>query len=247
MPEREALTRTLLERNRAALSSLAALPFVRALIVSGGVAHKNPGARPDVDFFVVTARGRAYTAYAALFLATKLTSTRRLICPNYLVDESELTIAYHRDLFTAHQLVSALPFTGHETYEALCRSNEEWVRPFFPAFAPRAAYSASESALAGAGDPPRVARRPFGERALGPIAPALETILRWGWRFHLRRRAAAAISGDVILGAGILKLHLSDHRQRVMDRFAARLDELRARGAASDSQPRPGDPAPAGP
>ncbi|GEM_PF-196574 len=246
MPEREALTRTLLERNRAALSSLAALPFVRALIVSGGVAHKNPGARPDVDFFVVTARGRAYTAYAALFLATKLTSTRRLICPNYLVDESELTIAYHRDLFTAHQLVSALPFTGHETYEALCRSNEEWVRPFFPAFAPRAAYSASESALAGAGDPPRVAPRPLAEMALGPIAPLLETILRWGWRFHLRRRAAAAISGDVILGDGILKLHLSDHRQRVMDRFAARLDDLRARGA-SDSQRRPGEPAPAGP
>jgi hypothetical protein len=82
--------------------------------------------------------------------------------------------------------------------------------------------------------------------ALGPIAPLLETILRWGWRFHLRRRAAAAISGDVILGDGILKLHLSDHRQRVMDRFAARLDDLRARGA-SDSQRRPGEPAPAGP
>src|SRR4029077_102949 len=82
------------------------------------------------------ARGRAYTAYTMLFLATKLTGSRHLICPNYLVDESELTIAYHHDLFTAHQLVSSRPFSGQTTYESCCRANEAWVRRFFPAFAP---------------------------------------------------------------------------------------------------------------
>jgi glycosyltransferase involved in cell wall biosynthesis len=227
MPEREALTRTLLERNRKTLSSLASLPFVRALVVSGGVAHKNPGARPDVDFFVVAARGRAYTAYTRLFLATKLTGTRQIICPNYLVDENELAIAYHPDLFTAHQLVCALPFTGHATYAAFCERNLEWVRRFFPAFAPRAAHSAVSGALAGAGDPSPSSAQWFHEMALAPIAPVLEKALRWGWRYHLRRRAAKATAADVILGDGILKLHLSDHRRRVMDRFAARLEALR--------------------
>ena len=227
MPEREALTRTLLERNRKTLSSLASLPFVRALVVSGGVAHKNPGARPDVDFFVVAARGRAYTAYTRLFLATKLTGTRKIICPNYLVDENELAIAYHPDAFTAHQLVCALPFTGHATYAALCERNREWVRRFFPAFAPRAAHSAMSGALAGAGDPSPSSAQRLHEMALSPVAPVLEKVLRWGWRFHLRRRAATAIAGDVILGDGILKLHLSDHRRRVMDRFAARLEAIR--------------------
>ena len=124
IPEREEATRKLLDANRGILASLSALPFVRALVISGGVAHRNPGRRPDVDFFAVTARGRAYTAYTALFLATKLTGTRHVICPNYLVEESELAIAYHHDVFTAHQLVSALPFSGKHTYEALCRANE---------------------------------------------------------------------------------------------------------------------------
>jgi glycosyltransferase involved in cell wall biosynthesis len=226
MPEREALTRQLLDRNRARLSTLAALPFVRALVISGGVAHRNPGTRPDVDLFVVAARGRAYTAYTMLFLATKLTGTRHLICPNYLVDENELAIAYHRDLFTAHQLVSARPFSGQPAYEALCRTNEAWVRSFFPAFAPQAASNArlpTASQLAS-------------ELALWPAAPVLEGLFRWAWRFRLRRRAATAIRPDLVLGNGILKLHLSDYRRTVLERFAARLDSLRAQ-LGSDSQP----------
>jgi glycosyltransferase involved in cell wall biosynthesis len=219
MPERERLTRALLERNRRGLSALASLPFVRALVLSGGVAHRNPGHRPDVDLFVVAAGGRTYTAYTMLFLATKLTGSRHLICPNYLVDENELAIVYHRDLFTAHQLVSSRPYAGQSTYEALCRVNEAWVREFFPTFRPREPI--------GPGGPTRV--QWAGELALRPAGPVTESLLRWAWRTRLRRRAATALHGDVVLGDGILKLHLSDYRKSVLDRFAARLEPLRDR------------------
>jgi hypothetical protein len=230
MPEREALTRTLLDRNRGRLSALAALPFVRSVVISGGVAHRNPGTRPDVDLFVVAAAGRAYTAYTMFFLATKLTGTRHLICPNYMVDENELSIVYHRDVFTAHQLLSSRPFLGQPTYEALCRANEEWVRRLFPGFAAREQV----------GSP----RSPFwqhtAELALRPAAPALEASLRWGWRFRLRRRAAASPRGDVVLAEGILKLHLSDYRRTVLERFAARLEELRAQLGSDTASGRAG-------
>jgi glycosyltransferase involved in cell wall biosynthesis len=218
MPEREALTRVLLARNRVILSVLAELPFVRALVLSGGVAHLNPGPRPDVDLFVIAARGRAYTAYTMLFLATKLAGKRRIICPNYVVDEGELAIAYHRDLFTANQLRSARPFSGHAAYEALCLANEDWVRRFFPAFGP---HPASDS-------PSRVTSRlrSIGELALRPIA--IERLTRAVWRLYLRRRAAAFARADTVLSDGILKLHLSDYRPRVLNRFGARLDKMRA-------------------
>jgi glycosyltransferase involved in cell wall biosynthesis len=223
MPERETLTRTLLDRNRATLSRLAALPFVRALVISGGVAHKNAGARPDVDLFVVAAAGRVYTAYSLLWLATKLTGTRRAICPNYLVDERELPVAYHRDVFTAHQLVSALPFSGQRAYRELCRANAAWVGSFFPGFDAQENPEASEPGTIQAAC----------ELALRPVAPALESVLRTAWRFRLRRRAAAARHADVVLGDGILKLHLSDYRRLVLERFGMRLQGLRA-------QPAPG-------
>ena len=233
MPEREALTRALLERNRKALSFLAAMPFVRSLMISGGVAHRNPGKRPDVDLFIIAAPRRAYTAYTMMFLATKLTGKRHLVCPNYLVDESELAIAYHRDLFTAHQLASSLPFSGQRTYEALCRANETWVRRFFPAFAPRAALGSR---------PPSTLQWP-GEIAIGFAAPALERLLRSAWRLRLRRRAAAAVRSDVVLADGILKLHLSDYRRVVMERFAERLrvlsDQLESRASPSRARLEP--------
>jgi glycosyltransferase involved in cell wall biosynthesis len=241
MPEREALTRALIARNRQTLSMLAVLPFVRALVTSGGVAHRNPGARPDVDLFVVAARGRAYTAYTMLFLATKLTGTRQLICPNYLVDENELPIAYHHDLFTAHQLVSARPQSGQRVYEALCRANEAWVRRFFPAFKPRNADDSARPTISFAPPPrPRVlpaALQRAGEMALWPVAPALERLVRSAWRFRLRRRAAGAPRSDVVLSRGILKLHLSDYRRSVLERFAGRLQALRAQ-LDSDAQSR---------
>jgi glycosyltransferase involved in cell wall biosynthesis len=241
MPEREALTRALIVRNRRTLSMLAALPFVRSLVTSGGVAHRNPGARPDVDLFVVAARGRAYCAYTMLFLATKLTGRRQLICPNYLVDENELPIAYHHDLFTAHQLVSARPQSGQRIYEALCRANEAWVRRFFPAFVPRNADDSPRPTISFA-PPPRPRRLPAvlqraGEITLWPVAPAMERLARGAWRFRLRRRAAAAPRSDVVLANGILKLHLSDYRRSVLERFAGRLQSLRAQ-LDSDAEPR---------
>jgi glycosyltransferase involved in cell wall biosynthesis len=217
MPERAAMTRALLHRHQRALALIAALPFVRALVISGGVAHRNVTAKADIDLFVIAARGRAYTAYTLLFLATSLTGTRKVICPNYVIDEGELPIAYHRDLFTAHQLVSARPLSGHAAYEALCRANEEWVRAFFPGFDVRPKTDeASRSWLSS-----------LAEAAFFPFGPVTEVVTRALWRSRLRRRAAKASHADVVLTPGILKLHLSDYRARVLARFAATLDALR--------------------
>jgi hypothetical protein len=217
----EGVTRTtaLLDRHARMLRILATLPFVRMLAFSGGTAHQNPGNKPDIDLFVIAAGGRAYTTYSLLFAATKVSRTRGIVCPNYLIDDRELTIAYHHDLFTAHQLISARPISGYETYLAFCEANEPWVQRLFPGFSPRAAEGSTGW--------PRLRRA--AEIVLSPTGRPLESVLRWGWRAHLRRRAARARFGDVVLADGILKLHLSDYRRRVLDRFAERLKALRAR------------------
>jgi glycosyltransferase involved in cell wall biosynthesis len=232
MPEREAWTRDLLAANQSTLSVLAKLPFVRALILSGGVVHKNPSARPDIDLFVVAARGRVYTAYTWLVLMTKLLGKRALVCPNYLVDEGELAVAYHRDLFTAHQLVSARPFSGRASYEQWCRANEAWVKEIFPGFVPKAEGSAVEASVL----------QRAGELALAPMGTTVERLLRAAWRFRLgpKRRPTHAESRDVVLSDGILKLHLSDYRRRVLSRFAGRLEALRERLGNDSPSLQPG-------
>jgi glycosyltransferase involved in cell wall biosynthesis len=210
-------TARLLQRHRRTLAALATLPFVRMLAYSGGTAHQNPGKKPDIDLFVVARPGSLYTVYTLIFLLTKLTRTRGVVCPNYLVDESELAIVYHRDLFTANQVVSARPLSGPETYLAFCAANADWVHRFFPGFRRRPGATAF-------GGP--VLQRAL-EAVLGLGSRPMERGLRSAWRIYLGRRAARARHPDVVLANGILKLHLSDYRRRVLERFAARMDAWR--------------------
>ena len=222
-------TAELLDRHRRVIEALAALPFVRSLALSGGTAHRNARGGDDIDFFVVTAAGRVFTTYTLLFLASRLTHTRGVVCPNYLVDERNLTIAYHHDLFTAHQALSLLPIAGLETFERFVAANRDWVRDFYPSYEPRPAVAA----IATAG----VQR--LAERAIELGGAAVEQLLATVWRFHLGRRAARAPHADVVVSGGILKLHLSDHRRRVLARYEARLDDLRARWGAGPAEAKP--------
>jgi len=217
-------TGELLERHNKVIGALASLPFVRMLALSGGTAHRNARGGDDIDLFVVATAGRAYTAYTMLFLASALTRRRGILCPNYLVDENHLRIAYHHDLFTAHQAISLVPIAGLDTFDAFVRANEEWVRGFYPSYLPRA----PGVTLA----PSRLQR--LAERALRwSLGDEVERLLSVGWRFHLGRRAASAPRPDLVLDPGILKLHLSDHRRRVLEKFAGRLREFRERWATA--------------
>ena len=219
-------TAQLIERHEKVIGALASLPFVRMLALSGGTAHRNARGGDDIDLFVVATAGRAYTAYTMLFLASYLTRRRGILCPNYLVDENHLRIAYHHDLFTAHQAISLVPIAGLDTFDAFVRANETWVRQFYPAYLPRPpGAKLSSSPLQ------RVA-----ERALGwSLGDEIERLLSVGWRFHLGRRAASAPRPDLVLDPGILKLHLSDHRRRVLASFADRLRAFRQRWSAAEA------------
>jgi len=211
-------TATLLHQHRAVIAALASLPFVRMLALSGGTAHRNARGGDDIDLFVVAAARRAYTAYTMLFLASSVTRRRGIVCPNYLVDERHLRIAYHHDLFTAHQAVSLVPIAGLDAFQAFVRANEDWVRGFYPAYVPRSPAAHMTGTWA-----QRVVERLLGTS----FGDELERLLSVGWRFHLGRRAASAPRPDLVLDPGILKLHMSDHRRRVLAEFADRLDVFR--------------------
>ena len=106
------------------------------------------------------------------------------------------------------------------------RANAAWVRAFYPVYEPR---------------PPGTTLRPsrlqrLAERALraGRLATRSSGSLAIGWRFHLGRRAARAPRPDLVSRAGILKLHLSDHRRRVLARF----DGAARRAPRSAGRPR---------
>lgn len=207
-------TRGLLRRHLRALAALRRCPFVRLVGLSGGCAHENAG-DGDVDVFLVTRRGRAWSVYLALILLSRALGVRRTLCINYVVDETELALA-ERDVFTASELVGLRPLAGGETYSALVQANG-WVASLFPNFFfDRHAGDASGVPPAGG---PRWVERVLD---LGP-AQAVERLARWALGARLRRKARGA--PGMSLEPGRLKLHLFDHRHRLLAAWREALRE----------------------
>jgi hypothetical protein len=198
-------TERLLRRHRRALAMVARCPFVRLVGLSGGCAHEN-ASDGDVDLFLVTRRGRAWAVYLALIVGSRLLGVRRTLCINYVVDESELALP-EQDVFTGSELVGMRALAGQETYGRLVRANA-WVAERFPNFF-------HDRHAADARDVPSAGGPRWLERLLDlGVAPALERLSRWAVGTRLRRKARGA--AGLVLAAGRLKLHLVDHRQRLL-------------------------------
>ncbi len=134
-----------LERMRRASASWAAgrryarwlslVPFVRMVAVSGSLAVNNANRASDVDLFCVTAARRLWIARLFIVPLSKLTRKlprlfSRYLCPNYVVSLDALEVE-DRNLFTAHEVLQAVPLFGTDVCETFLQRNA-WVHDVLP-------------------------------------------------------------------------------------------------------------------
>ena len=208
-------TRALVQRNRRLLGLLSLVPFLRMLAFSGGTSHENSPGRPDLDLFIVTARGRVWAVYGIVVLLTRLCGCRRTICANYFVDTNHLCLPRPGDLFTGHQLLFVKPLTGAVWANRLLEQNP-WIGDLFP----NAGTLSKEHLSPGH---PRLQRGC--EIVLSPAWLLWEKIARRLFRPRIDRQAKASATADVLVDDGILKLHIQDRRAPAIARFRERLQK----------------------
>lgn len=217
---REAITLPRLRGDAPAIAFVTSLPFVRAVAISGSLAHLNAddgAAAGDLDLFVVTAPGRVWMVTVVALVVARLRGWRRRLCLNYVVSERALEVP-STDLFTANQIVHLRPLSGEATYRRFLDANP-CVGTHYPNFVPRAAEATPVDDGVGAA----VLRA-----VLTAAAPVLEPLSRALYGWHLRRRSARWVTRDgVRLDAECLKLHTSSHRDGVLRRYEAALDAAR--------------------
>jgi hypothetical protein len=110
---------------------LAALPFVRMIAVTGSLAMENVNESGDIDFFIVTTRGRLWTCRAMALLIVHIAKlTGVTLCPNYFVAENALMLP-DRSLYAAHELVQMIPLSEIETYNEM-RCLNTWTDEYLP-------------------------------------------------------------------------------------------------------------------
>ena len=228
---REERSRAFLERYRFALGLVSAIPFTRLVALSGSVAHMNLEPGGDLDLFIITRGPRVWTVTLAVLLLTKLLGCRRVICANFVIADSHLTLD-QEDLFTANQVIHLKPLVGAEALAEFAA-----VNPFVKRFYPNAGrsrplsalepWSPAERAEQARAEQARPAQRTTVDRlksalevALAPLSPIVEAACRSLYGWHLRRRAASWRSPEqVSLQSDYLKLHTQSHRRLILDRF----------------------------
>lgn len=106
------------------------VPFVRGVLVTGSVAADSAPPDADVDLLVIVADGRLSSVFALLGSLSRLLS-RRVLCPNYYLSSSHLTLR-RRNHYVARELAQAEALIGEA---GDLRAANLWISDHLPNFA----------------------------------------------------------------------------------------------------------------
>jgi len=223
---REAASRELLSAHRGVLRLICALPYTRLVALSGSAAHFNVDPGGDLDLFIVTRGSRVWSVTLAIVVVTKLLGCRRVVCANYVIADSALSVE-RADLFSANQILHLKPLAGEQVLREFVAANP-FVAEHYPG--PRATGGALDGYAPG--------------RVLASLKLTVERALAWGpdrvieavsravYSRYLRSRAGRWKSPDQVdLAGDQLKLHTRSHRRAILDRFEAGVGQMVSRPA----------------
>lgn len=195
------------------------LPFIRMVALTGSLAMENVSHGADIDYLIVTERGRLWLARAMVILLGYFARLQSLtICPNYLITTAGL---YFQDqtLYTAHELAQMAPLAGMETYLEIRRQNT-WVETFLP----------------NAGGPPAggVGCQSLATPVLKRMGEAILSMPPGGWleAWEMKRKIERLSrqptdSQEIFYSAEVCKGHDQQHQARTQSAWHTRLQRLK--------------------
>lgn len=111
---------------------LARLPFVRGVLITGGLSKQSTDPSGDIDFLLLVQPGRVWTLKTGLQAARRALPhrVRELACTNYLLSTDALLVD-DRNIFTAVELATAIPMYGQQACLELLEANR-WAARHVP-------------------------------------------------------------------------------------------------------------------
>jgi glycosyltransferase involved in cell wall biosynthesis len=177
------------------LKFLKAFPLISVISFSGGTAHYGINHHDDIDLFIITKPNCVYPVYAVVHLFSVIFGLRKVICANYLIDENNLEINSPRDFYTAHQVISLVPYKNMQGLNNFFSRNN-WINKFFPNFE-------------------------YGDCNIKPAFKFFKIFIPFNiliMSFYKRLYSDKILrdrTESLKLGRNYLKLHTNDHRTRI--------------------------------
>lgn len=112
---------------------LAEFPWIRGVLITGGLSKGSSDDDGDVDFMLLVEPGRVWSAKSALQVLRRALpyGVRECFCTNYLLSTDALALD-DRNMFTAMELATAVPLHGANWCAALLEANRSWAEPLVP-------------------------------------------------------------------------------------------------------------------
>ena len=191
------------KRIKKALRIIKNIPFISCICFSGGTANYGIENHDDIDLFIITKPNSIYIVYLMIHILSKIFNIRRQLCVNFLIDETGLEIKDQRDYYTAHQIVSLVPFKNSRMLNSF-RRNNYWAAKLFPNFISRLSNE-------------NINQKKSGNfySILKPLNISLKYFYRILYRNYLTKESTDAIK----LNNKCIKLYTNDHRIKILETF----------------------------
>lgn len=107
-------------------------PYTRAVMISGSLSKGVMHSDSDIDFFVITRRGRLWLnrTMLAIFKKIFLLNSHKNFCINYFIDEEHLGIP-DRNIFTATEVAFLMPMSNYPLHREFLNANN-WFTNHYP-------------------------------------------------------------------------------------------------------------------
>jgi len=214
--KREKVSKEKIEKAKKIAKVLQILPWIRLIGITGGLARNNANSGDDIDFFIITQIKRLWLTRGLVALFLTLTGLYRRkkkikdqICPNMLIDESNLEIKPH-DLFMSHEVALMKPLVNkNEIYDRFLRTNL-WAKKFLPNLSKWSVESDKKDKK----QEPLLKKKTFFDW--------LEISARKTQLSYMKSKRTKEI-----VTSNLIKFHPEDVRERVLGEYQKRLQKLK--------------------
>jgi glycosyltransferase involved in cell wall biosynthesis len=176
------------------------IPFISCICFSGGTANYGIENHDDIDLFIITKPNSIFIVYLLIHVLSKIFNLRKILCANFLIDETNLEIKGQHDYYTAHQIVSLIPFRNAEMLNRF-KQNNNWIKSFFPNFE----YENTDAKISG---------------EFYFLLKPLNKLLKYFYRFLYKENVERDSSDSIKLEEKCIKLYTNDHRIKILYAFS---------------------------
>lgn len=140
--KREELSDKKIKKAQKIIKVLSAIPTVKFIGISGGLAMKNSEEKDDIDLFIISHKDSLWITRMLIIFILKAMGKHRgrrnknikdRICINMLAEEGSISFPKERqDFYTAHEIVQLLPiFERDSMYKKFLWANK-WITKYLP-------------------------------------------------------------------------------------------------------------------